>query len=805
MKRKPQEILPDFNKDVYRDEWQWQEGDLTVTRTAQYTAPGCHNSCSVLFYTDAEGKLVDIEGDPRSQYNNGRLCMRCLNMVETVNHPDRLKYPMKRDRADRGKDTWERISWDEAFDIIEAKVRQIWEESGPEAIVGLQGTGRNVIWQNPLLTFAGFGSPNVSMAFLSGDACYLPRLCCSVLCMGELFVSDASQFNEQRYSDEKWECPECMLIWGNNIVVTNGDGFFGHWTVDMMRMGMKTIVVDPRLTWLAAHADCWLPIRPGTDGALALAMSNVIIEEDLYDHDFVENWSYGFEDYAKRAEEYPPDEVEKICWVPAEGIRAAARMFANAKPGCIQWGLAVDQQKYGTEAARAICNITAMCGNIDAPGGNALSRTIYNIYGNYGCGIWTVPEDVVKKNLGQDASPLFAAGFGSESQGDSVLRAIEHGDPYQIRMTFMQGTNPIANMAADAPRVYRALRDKVEFNVICDVFMTPTMMAVADISLPAAMSCERNSARAWPWPLRSIVKVSQYYEAKSDEQIILELGRRLKPENWPFEKDTDLMTWWINSGDLKRKVSKKSTDTDEIEVNSNNSAWPPSAGFDWFELRDEVVKWEDYVYYKYRKGMLRPGNEPGFNTPTGLYEFKSTLLDMWGLDPLPFFAEPPESPYSTPELMDEYPLILTTGQRSYEFFHSEHRQLPTMREFHPYPITELHPETAEKYGIREGEWIWIENMRGRCRQIAHLNPSHPKWLVSSEHGWWYPEKEGAEPSLFGNFDSNINNLTQMDEFGPTGYGAPYKCQICKVYPDDGSSEKTVTESIINREGVANVC
>ena len=784
MRRDPSEIIPrDYDEGVYRNEWRWQEGDLTVTRSAQYTAPGCHDSCSLLYYTDADGNLVDVEGDPRSSYNSGRLCMRCLNMLETVNHPERLGHPMKR-VGERGEDKWEQITWDEAYDIIVENVHDVWENYGPQSIVGMQGTGRSVVWQVPMLTFMGFGSPNMSGGFLSGDACYLPRIIGCALYGGGLWVVDAAQFHEKRYLDENWTKPELVLVWGNNPVASNADGFYGHWIVDLMRMGTRLITIDPRMTWLAVRSEQWLAIRPGTDAALALAMINVAVEEDLYDHEFVEKWTFGFDELKARAAEYAPEVAAEICYLDTEEIRKAARAFATAKPAAIQWGVSLDQQTHGVQAAAALSHLGAMCGNLDVPGGNVFAISAYNVCDNYSCGQFAVDPELMKKRIGEDSTPLHRGGFAQLAQEDAVLRAIETDEPYPVRMIWMQGTNPIANMGADSPRVYRALK-RVPFIVVVDAVKTPTIVACADLVLPCAMSCERNSARAWNWPMRSLVQVTQHEECKSDETIILEVGKRLKPENWPWETDTELITWWIQGG------------------GSPDKPWPQKAGFTWEDLREDVMMWEEeYPYRKYEKGLLRPDGQPGFMTPTGLYEFKSVLFEAWGLDPLPFFCEPPESPVSTPELAREYPYVLTTGMRSFEFFHSEHRNLETMREFHPDPITEISPAVAAANGIEEGDWIWVENMRGRCRQRAHLNPSHPDWLVSSEHGWWFPEREAAEPSLYGVFDSNINNLTPMEQIGPVGLGAPYKCQICRIYKDDGSVPNP-TETIIREGGPFN--
>ena len=180
--------------------------------------------------------------------------------------------------------------------------------------------------------------------------------------------------------------------------------------------------------------------------------------------------------------------------------------------------------------------------------------------------------------------------------------------------------------------------------------------------------------------------------------------------------------------------------------------------------------------------MLRPDGQPGFATPSGRIELASRVYEVWGLTPTPYHREPYQGPLSTPELMDEYPLILTCGGRSYEFFHSENRQLQTSREFHPWPLLTINPKTAEKYGIQDGEWVWIENERGRFRQKAFLSPTVNEQTVHAEHAWWFPEQEGATPNYFGTFDSNVNNCTRAFETGEAGIGSNIKSMICKIYP-----------------------
>jgi anaerobic selenocysteine-containing dehydrogenase len=230
------------------------------------------------------------------------------------------------------------------------------------------------------------------LGFLSGDSCYLPRAAQQAVMNSDFFVCDCAQHFETRYETPGWEPPKVIMIWGNNPIVSNGDGFFGHWIVDEMKMGAKLIVVDPRLTWLASKADYWLQLRPGTDCALAMAMLNVIINEGLYDKEFVEKWTSGFAELTERVQEYPPDKVAEITWVPKEMIEAAARFYAQAHPAAVQWGLPIDQSVCGIATAQAVTSLWVITGNVDIPGGNVISKSGFNVDDGYNCGLNWVPE-----------------------------------------------------------------------------------------------------------------------------------------------------------------------------------------------------------------------------------------------------------------------------------------------------------------------------------------------------------------------------------------------------------------------------
>lgn len=775
------EFLNKLDRKLYHEgEWQWQEGEYTVTRTHQWSAPGCHNACGVLLYTK-DGAVEKVEGDPLNPFNNGKLCMRCMNLVEAVNHPDRLKYPMKR-AGERGENKWERISWDEAYETIVTKVNGIKKDFGSETIVGVHGTGRNINWQLPYFYNAALETPNISTLFFTGFACYLPRVVGAAAVTGEFVIVDASQGHEDRYENEEWTRPECVIVWGNDPLKSNGDGFLGHWLVQCMQMGTKIICIDPKLTWLASRAEVWLPIRPGTDAALAIGMVNVIISEKLYDEKFVEEWCMGLEELTERVKEYPLEKVAEICDLSAERIRDAARLFAKSKPASIQWGLAFEQQISCMSLILAVCDMFVLTNNVDVPGGMIMVRNAFGTQRMYNCGDEFLPEGMQEKRLNSDAKGIEESSIVPHAASDVILQAMETGVPYPIKMLWIQSSNSLACPAMDAPRAYEALKN-VDFIVVADPFMTPTAIAAADIVLPVAMGTERNSVRSWWTPLRAINKVSQYYEAKSDEEIVVEFGKRLNPKAFPFKDDLEFIEWYI----------------------SKDGNWPGT----FEDLRNQGWAYWDYdaTYRKFEKGLLREDGENGFPTPTGKLELSPLLYYQWELDPLPFHIEPPESPITAPDVYKDYPLILTTGARSYEFFHSEHRQMKTMREFHPDPLLTMHTEVAAKYGIKQGDWVWVESARGtRFKQKANITHGINKNVVSAEHGWWFPEKEAAEPVLFGVFDSNSNNVTQAEQVGQGGIGSPIKSSLCKIYKvlEGVNDLVTPTEQVTRLGGFKNV-
>ncbi len=732
------------------------EGDEVLVRTCGWSPPGDHPvGCGMILHVK-DGKLVKVEGDPEHPISQGRLCPRCLALTEFENHPDRIRYPMKRAKEDRGKDTWERITWDEALDILEEEVHKIWDNYGPESIFVSQGTGRQASLYAPPMANACFKTPNISF-MMSGSSCYGPRTVVADFLLGAGYPElDYAQFLEQRYDDPEYEVPKYIILWGKSPLQSNPDGFYGHSIVDLMKRGSKLITIDPRLTWLGSRAAYHLQLRPGTDAAIGLAMLHVILGEDLYDHDFCEKWVFGVDELAEHVKQFTPEWAEEITWVPADTIRGAARAFATNSPSSIMWGLAFDTQQNGAQAGQAMLAIAAICGYMDIPGGIILALpSSFMGRWRFETSQYVDPEVFAKRIDAKEDHPAYAT--GPMCHPDSILTALETEQPYPIKMTYFYGSNPLSPTCyAEPERWYNALM-KCDFNAAHDVFMTPTIMALCDLVMPLAGFAAQDAVVLPHFGrnthfLGAINQAVDPGECKSDIEIDMIVGKRLNPEAWPWETAEEFFDAQIHT----------------------------QYDWDFNDLRDAGVFQQKQIYRKYEKGLLRPDGEPGFNTPTGMIEVQSSIYDDFGEYDLPFFMEPAMSPYSTPELAKEYPLVLTTGGRDFVSFHSEHRQIPSLRNCTPDPLVTINPKTAAEHGINDGDWVLIENQFGKCCERARVSYEVSERVIHATHGWWYPEQDGEFPNFFGVWKSNINKLIPMYKVGKLGYGAPYKGVLCKI-------------------------
>ncbi len=677
-----------------------------------------------------DGKLVKVRPDPDSPMNQGWMCIKGLTAPEIVNHPDRLKQPLKR-KGKRGSGEWEKVPWDEVLDEIAGKVDAIRKESGAESIALGQGTGRHHYMH--VVRFANaLGTPNWYEPGLA--QCFIPRITASFMTYGGFVVGDY-------YGDVQ---PKCIMFWGHNPLVSSADGELAIVARRALNKGAVGIAIDPRRSETAKKCDLWLPIRPGTDDALALAMIHVLINEEIYDKEFVNKWTLGFEELKKHIIPYTPEWAEKITWIPASDIVKAARIYASHKPAILDWGLAIEQNCNSLQTVRAIAILRALTGNIDIPGGDILGMHVIRSYPTLKN---RLPVEMFKKRLGADTYKLLGGwrSYMPSAHIPALLKAMKTGDPYKVRALLIFGNNALTTIAN--PRETYESFQNLDLLVVTDLFMTPTA-AIADYVLPAAYWPEVEQIIAFPLVAQNLVmaqkKVVQVGECRQDEWIMDEIGRRLDlPES---EKTLrDIMDYQL-----------------------------APMGITYEELQEKNFVYPPHKYKKY--------DQEGFKTPSRKIELYSKTLQKMGYDSLPAYREPSESPLQTPELLNEFPYVLTTGSRRIEFFNSEQRQVPSLRRLRPDPQVEIHVETAKKHGIENGDWVKITSPRGSIRMKALVSEDIRPDVVNVEHGWWFPEEKGPD---YGVWESNANILTSSAPPYDPAFGT-YQLRglLCKIEKEE---------------------
>ena len=700
---------------------------------------GCHGGCMYIL-TVEDGRVVRARPDPDGPLNHGRACVKGLSIIEQMYHPDRLTHPMRR-IGPKGSGQWERISWDEALDGIAAKLTAISRESGPEALALISGTGRHHLSQ--FWRFGNvLGTPNATSA--GALICLGPRKNAGELCGGHFAGVDY-------YGPTR---PGGILVWGANPAISGADGELTFLIKDAVKEGIPLLVVDPRPNELTRKADLWLPLRPGTDGALALGILNLLITENLYDRDFVDRWTHGFRELKERCGEYPLARTAEITGLDPALIEKAARWIGTTKPLALEWGTAIEQSVNAVQTCRAIFMIPALTGNYDVPGGFVESMEIAPV------------ADILLDRLSPETVKKCLSGPYPLCNGDAcpklfahpwfTLEAIRTGKPYPVRALIASANNSLISVA-DSRHTYESLQ-ALEYFVYMDFFMTPTA-ELADIVLPAALWPEVDSVFCMPEfgdvAALCMQKVVQVGECRADEEVFLELSRRMGLD-YGAESQRQILDQEILAELARRR--------------------PEYAGVDFeaFKTLGWIAPERTYKNYE-RRGR--------FDTPTGKFELWSTTLEKAGADPLPSWQEPPETPVSRPDLLDKYPLILTTGGRTMPFFISNNRQIKSLRRRHPFPLATMSAATGAKYGVADGDWIWIETARGRITQKAAFLEDMPDGMVNCEMGWWYPEAGAPD---YGWDESNANILTVCaPPHDPVGGAYQVRALLCRIEPNPG--------------------
>ena len=729
----------------------------------------CAGNCGVLVHVK-DGKILKIDGNKDHPISRGFICERPRYAWRWLNHPEQLKYPLKR-TGERGQNRWQRITWEQAMDEIAVKLGSLKAQYGPETLASTEGTVRGALFWMRSRFCNLFGNPH--NAFHPGVTCALNRYSLGQAIAGWRVCDKA--MTPKKASIEK---TNCLVIWGNSP--TESIQRASAWMLERRRAGpLKMVVVDPRSTKFAEMADFHLRLRPGTDTALALGWANVIISQGLYDREFVSKWTLGFDKLAKRVEEYPPEKVARITGLTVEQIVDSARLYATTRPAWIIGGLAPDQIGYNgtrTEQACAICQ--ALTGNIDILGGSMQPGIgPKNEKGSFIRDSMLelrdkLPLEQRKKQLGADRFKLMTyPGYELTSvpyekfygvpapaihrMGASaplLWRAILSRQPYPITALISWESNPML-WAANTKLVHEALKSpNLEMYVVLEYWMTPSAL-MADYVLPVASWMERAYIDTIEdfadFAVCGEKAIDPLGERREDLYFWRELGRRLgQEEYWPWKNSEEM---------IADRVKPMGLTYDEV-IEMGALMNPP-------------------IEKKYEKFG-------GFATPSRKFELYSTILEKLGYDPLPYYEEPAESPLRTPEVAREYPLILNTGGRFMPQHHSEFRHYGMgMREKYPDPWTEINTGDAQKLGIQDGEWVFIETRRGRIKQRARVTDRIPQGIVNCQASWWFPEMPAGEPSLHGVFESNANVLCldEPDTLDPLTGGWQSRALLCKVY------------------------
>jgi anaerobic selenocysteine-containing dehydrogenase len=722
-------------------------------------------NCPIVTTIDNRERVLSIAADPTHPYG-GAICAKGRATPEFHHHPQRLRYPLRRTRPKTETDPgWERMSWDEALEVIAAKMLQVREESGAEAVAFAKGTGSGTgltdteAWLSRLTN--QFGTPNtVSTTHL----CQWPRDTGGA----------AYTFGTDRLAMPDVARSGCIVLWGTNP----GANFLslGQDVVRAKARGAKLLVVDPRRVGMANKADVFLQVRPGTDGALALSLIHLLISWRAFDEAFVRDWTNGpysvrdgellppgsdasgetvFGLLTRLAAEYPPDVSERITGVPADRIEAAARLLVENRPVSHYFHNGLVQHTNATQASRAIEVLYALLGDFDQPGGN-VPGTDPNV--NEIAGRSALSREQSQLRLGRQDRPAGPPVRPGNIAAYDLYQAVLEGEPYPVRALLAFGSNLL--LANGDTLRGRAALEKLEFFAQVELFETPTSR-FADVLLPAADYLEAPALKlGYRYPIEAMAHVQRrpkvvepLDERRGDVQIIFDLACRL---------GLGAQFW---NGDVDRAF--------EYVLEPSSVTWRQLADLP----HGTSVPRQPLAYRKYEVN--------GFNTPTGRVELYSTTLAAAGYPPLPVYVEPVHSPLSTPEVTREYPLVLTNAKRA-TYLHSQHRALASLRKLEPHPPAELHPATAAQYGIADKDWIMIETPGGSARAQARLSQAVLPGVVCANHGWWAGCEELGLDAMdpYTNAGANINLLILNDQRDPVSGGTPHRSSLCRVRKAD---------------------
>lgn len=685
-----------------------------------------HSHCGIDAYVK-DGVIIKVEGTRENANSGGTLCSKGSASRQWIYHKDRIRTPLLR-TGERGSGEFEQISWDQALDMIGDRLLQIKDEFGPEEAAFFVGYPK---WMRPFVQRLAhaYGSPNFAT---ESSTCFTATMVASKLNYGYFGPPDLPN-------------AKCLLAWSANPFYSNTSSV--RKLLDAVENGLKIIEVGPLVTPMTAHATIHLRLRPGTSGALALGMARVIIEEGLYDREFVEDWTVGFEEYAAYVQQFTPEKTETITDVPAKLIVRAAELYATTKPAAmLNSASPTVHHTNGVQNHRALTALVGLTGNFDQKGGNHVSPPGFVEVGN---GIkmrerefeQARPWEEMAPRIGIDRHPVWC-GIVPQAQAMQIPFQIQSQKPYPVRAMVAFGLN--YRMWPGSDHMLESLK-KLDFLVDLDLFMTDTAK-YADIVLPVCSSFERSEFKIYRnrFAVMTEPVIPPLWESRSDTDVIFDLAKRLVPDDPLLAQDYEACVNWMlaPSGITVADVKKH-----------------PGGCFPGIEPPP---------YRKYEKG--------GFPTPSGKMEFTSSVLKKAGIDPLPVYREPVLSPLATPEIAKSYPLILTTGARLPMFIHSRTFRLPWTRRLRPDPMADIHTRDADERGIETGDWVELSTARGAIRVRANITEVVPPGVVNMGH----------ENPL-----ADVNLLIEPNYRDPISGFPGFKSLLCQVKKISGKRRQAI--------------
>ncbi|MFZ2084441.1 MAG: molybdopterin-dependent oxidoreductase [Candidatus Sulfotelmatobacter sp.] len=652
----------------------------------------CPDACGVLI-TVEDGRATRIQGDPQHPVTRGFLCAKVAKYLDRVYSPDRVLYPMRRiaPKGARSTQVWRRISWDEALDEIAERFRKIVAEFGSEAILPYSYGG----------TLGALNGASMDRRFFTRlGASELERTICSSAgeaglesVMGVKLGTEPDQFIHSRY----------IIVWASNIHGNNVH--LWPYIVQARRKGARLVVIDPYRTRTAACADWYLPINPGTDGALALAMMHVIIGEGLYDADYVEKYTLGFDELSEKVKAYPPEHAAQWTGIAAEDIRKLAREYATVRPSVIRVNYGVQRSDGGGMATRAIAMLPCIIGSLKEVGGGIHLST---------SGAFDLNKDALRR---PDLRP-------QGLKPSRIVNMVELGkalntlsDP-PLKALFVYSSNPAA-VCPNHNEVVRGLKRPDLFTVVHEQFFTDTT-DYADIVLPATTFFEHKdlqTAYGHYYLQVSDQAIEPLGECRANVELFRALAARMRFDDECFSESVDEMIEgalastnpWLQ-GITRERLER------EGQVRLNFAASPDASDGQTGSVPAPFL----------------PFAQGNFRTPSGKAELYSEAMKALGLDPVAEFKPPSESRHGAEKAT--FPLELL-ARKADNFLNSTFTNQPSVQQMEAVNLLEMHSADAGARGIADGQMVRVFNHRGEIFLKARVDGSVQPGVVSARLNW----------------------------------------------------------------------